>query len=93
MSYFRISFLAYDLQRTTQGYSLRPLAAPLAHGLEDGGQRAAFVGEAVLDPGRDLGVEGAGQDAFFLERRELLGEGFGRDVGEIFPSSLKRLVP
>src|SRR5918999_5775241 len=60
----------------------QPLATVDAHRLHDRDQRAALLGQRVLDPRRNLGEGLALDDALLLERAQPQREGAGRDPGE-----------
>ena len=58
----------------------QPLLAVGAHVLDQRKQRAALLGERVLDPRRDLGEGVALHDALLLERAQAQREGARRDA-------------
>ena len=60
--------------------SSQPLAAVDAHRLDDRDQRAALLGQRVLDARRDLGVRLARDDALLLERPQAQRERARRDA-------------
>ena len=54
--------------------SAQVLGAPVPDGGEDGHEAAAQVGHGVLHPGRDLGVDGAGDKAVGFQLPQLEGQ-------------------
>jgi len=50
--------------------------APLGHRLQHCPEALATLSQLVDDPGRHLGVDGAGEHALILEDAQALGEGF-----------------
>src|SRR4051794_34726617 len=57
-----------------------PLGAVGAHRLDDRDERAALLGQLVLDARRDLGEGLAGDDALLLERAQAQAQRPGRDA-------------
>src|SRR3954467_6085542 len=54
--------------RVGGAHAAKPLGAVRAHAVDDRHERAALLGQRVLDPRRDLGVRAALDDALLLPR-------------------------
>ena len=55
---------------------------PVGEGRDRTGERGAERGELVVDTGRHLGVDGAGEQAVALHRAQGLGEHLGGDAAD-----------
>src|SRR4029450_2326226 len=75
----RASRSAPAIRRTPCRTPLEMPPAPLPRGLEKPPDRAAVLGDGILDPGRDVRKHGAVHQAFALQIAERGGENFVRN--------------